>query len=102
MPVKKKGGFIKMKKLKKFPNKLPKFKNYEEEAEFWDTHDLSEIWAKGEPVNIEFIDDSKKEEIIAVRVNPRLKERLEKESRIRGVSLSDLARMWFIEKLRSL
>ncbi|MBI4225760.1 hypothetical protein HY612_01480 [Candidatus Roizmanbacteria bacterium] len=82
--------------------KIPKFKNYREEAKFWDTHDFSELWDEAKTVDIEFIDDSKKEETIAVRVNPKLKKRLEDESKIRGISLSDLARIWFIEKLRSL
>ncbi len=31
---------------------VPAFHNTEEEAEFWDTHDLSEFWEQGEPVRI--------------------------------------------------
>jgi len=29
---------------------IPAFKSYEEEAEYWDTHDFSEVWDQAEPV----------------------------------------------------
>jgi len=53
-----------------------------------------------EDVEIEYLDDSKREETITVRVQPKLKERLEKLAKSYGINLSTLARMWLIEKLR--
>jgi len=32
---------------------IPEFSNYEEEAEFWDTHSVSKIWEQLEPVELE-------------------------------------------------
>lgn len=81
-------------------NKLPKFKNYEEEAKFWDSHDFNEFWEGAKPVKLEFIDDSKHEEIITVRVKPKMKEKLEQMARNYGLNLSSLSRMWLIEKLQ--
>lgn len=81
-------------------NKLPKFKNYEEEAKFWDSHDFSELWEDAKLVNLEFIDDSKHEEIITLRVKPKLKEKLEQVAKNYGLNLSSLSRMWLIEKLQ--
>lgn len=31
-------------------NRIPEFHNYEEEAEFWDTHDFSEFWNEAKSV----------------------------------------------------
>ncbi len=81
---------------------IPKFKTLAEEAKFWDTHDITDYWDEMKEVKLEFIDNStsKKDEVIAIRVNPKLKERLQKISQNQGISLSDLARIWFIEKIR--
>lgn len=81
-------------------NALPKFKSYEEEAKFWDTHDFSEFWNDAKPIEIEFLDEQKREGTITIRVQPKLKDRLEKLARGYGINLSTLARMWLIEKLR--
>jgi predicted DNA binding CopG/RHH family protein len=85
-----------MRKVKK----IPEFKNYAEEAKFWDTHDFSDFWEETEPVEIEFLGETKREDTITIRVQPRLKERLEQLARSYGINLSSLARMWLIEKLR--
>ncbi len=87
-----------MKKSK--TSKIPEFKSKAEEAHFWDTHDITDYWGEMEDVEIEYLDDSKREETITVRVQPKLKERLEKLAKSYGINLSTLARMWLIEKLR--
>jgi hypothetical protein len=33
--------------------KIPEFENYEEMAEFWDTHDLTDYWEQTEPAEFE-------------------------------------------------
>lgn len=81
-------------------SKIPEFKSRAEEAHFWDTHDVTDYWGEMEDVEIEFLDDSKRKETITVRVQPKLKERLEKLAKSYGINLSTLARMWLIEKLR--
>ena len=87
-----------MKKTK--VSKIPEFKSRAEEAHFWDTHDITDYWDEMEDVKIEFLDEPKREETITVRVQPKLKERLETTARNYGINLSTLARMWLIEKLR--
>jgi len=81
-------------------NKIPEFKSRAEEAHFWDTHDVTDYWGEMEDVKIEFLDEPKREETITVRVQPKLKERLDKLAKSYGINLSALARMWLIEKLR--
>ena len=81
-------------------SKIPEFKSRAEEAHFWDTHDITDYWGEMKDVEIEFLNEPKREETITIRVQPKLKERLEKLAQGYGINLSTLARMWLIEKLR--
>lgn len=80
--------------------KIPKFKTYAEEAEFWDTHDVTDYLDEMKFVDVEFLPRQKKEETVTIRIEPKLKNRLERLARSYGINLSSLARMWIIEKLR--
>ena len=37
-------------------SRIPEFASREEEAEFWDTHDITDYWDELEPVNVRFSD----------------------------------------------
>ena len=37
-------------------SRIPKFASREEEAEFWDTHDITDYWDELEPVKVRFSD----------------------------------------------
>lgn len=37
-------------------SRIPKFSSREEEAEFWDTHDITDYWDELEPVKVRFSD----------------------------------------------
>lgn len=81
---------------------IPDFKSYAEEAEFWDTHDVTDYLDEMKFADIEFLPRRKKEETVTIRMETKLKEKLEKLARSYGVNLSTLTRMWIIEKLRQL
>jgi len=78
-----------------------KFASYEEEATWFDTHDLADYWHDLEPVDIEFQLEKPKEENIVVRVQKPIKERLERIARRKGLNISSLTRMWIMEKLQA-
>jgi len=59
-----------MKKLKPFPAKMPHFKSYEEEANFWDTHDTASMWDKWKSAKITFAKPMK--HLISIRVDHSL------------------------------
>ena len=80
---------------------IPKFKSREEEATFWDTHDIADYWDDFEPVDIAFQLEKPKEENIVFRVQKPIKERLERIARRKGLNISSLTRMWIMEKLQS-
>lgn len=88
--------------MKKKKSKLPDFNkmSYEEEANWWDTHDVVDY--KDETKDVEIIFDLKKprDETLIVRLQKDIKDKLEKIARNRGINMSTLARMWLLEKLR--
>ena len=88
-------------KKKKF--KFPDFDKmtYEEEAKWWDTHDWGEFWDELEDVNIVFDLKKPREETLVVRLQKDFKERLERIAQSKGLNISTLARMWLLEKLRT-
>lgn len=81
-------------------NKIPVFKNYQEEAKFWDTHDASNYLDEMKLVDVEFIPKAKKEETVTIRIEPKLKEKLSNLARSYGINLSSLTRMWILERLK--
>ncbi|MCX6705796.1 MAG: CopG family antitoxin [Candidatus Woesebacteria bacterium] len=80
-------------------NKIPNFKNLEEEANFWDTHDATDFLTDMKLTDVKFAPRQKKEDTITIRVEPRVKKSLETLSTTYGVNISTLSRMWIMEKL---
>ncbi|OGH17841.1 MAG: hypothetical protein A2868_02905 [Candidatus Levybacteria bacterium RIFCSPHIGHO2_01_FULL_40_15b] len=82
-------------------NRIPKFKTYEEEARFWDTHSVTDFIDETENVDIVFELDKPRDETLIVRLQKDFKDKLEKTARSKGLNVSTLARMWLMEKLHS-
>ena len=80
---------------------IPEFKNRQEEAEFWDTHDVGEYLNDFNRVDVELQLEKPKEENIVVRVQKPIKDRLERIARRKGLNISSLTRMWIMEKLQA-
>lgn len=79
---------------------VPKFRTSIEEALFWDNHDLTDYFDFSKPSKIRFeLGEKEKEETLTLRLQTKLKERLEKMADSLGISTSSLLRMWAIEKL---
>jgi hypothetical protein len=87
--------------MKKKKNKLPDFSKmtHEEEAKWWDTHDLGDYWDELEDVDIVFELDKPRTESLVLRIQKDIKEKLQKVARSKGLNISTLARMWLMEKL---
>lgn len=82
---------------------LPKFKSYQEEAEFWDSHDVTDYFDRNHQIILDFTKSkSKKESVLTVRLQPELKVRLGSVAQDMGIQPSTLARLWLIERLKSL
>jgi hypothetical protein len=78
--------------------KIPAFSNIEEEAEFWDTHDVTELMDQLEPVNVQWV--RKSGSPLSVRLDSRDRAELTMIANERGVGPSTLVRMWIKERLK--
>ena len=80
--------------------KLPKFKNEEEESEFWATHDSTEYvdWSKGQFMTFPNLKPSTR--TISVRLPVSLIEDLKSIANVRDVPYQSLMKMFLIDKVR--
>ena len=81
-------------------SRIPKFKTYEEEANFWDTHEFTEFEDELEDVDVVFELNKVRDETVILRVQKEIKEKLDRLARSKGLNLSTLVRMWMMEKLQ--
>ena len=76
---------------------VPAFNSIEEEAEFWDTHDLVELF--GESGWVELNVSGELAERMTVRIDQADRTALVRHAHKKGVGPSTLARMWLKERL---
>lgn len=81
-------------------SRIPQFKSYAEEAEWWDATDTGEPEYADEfqPVNARF--SQKLSQSMQVRFDPATDQALEQRARELGVKKSTLVRIWVKERLR--
>lgn len=89
-----------MKYSKYHPKPIQPFKTLDEEAEFWDTHDLSALFDNPKaPLSKLPLLETDKEEVLSVRVQKSVRKKLSVIARKKGIGPSTLARMWILERL---
>ena len=81
-------------------SRIPKFNSYAEEAEWWDTHSVSDYWDEFTPVKLIY-KPAKKASTLAVRLDLGLKKQVDALAYSQGLSPSTLVRMWMVEHIRS-
>ena len=77
---------------------IPNFKNREEEAKFFDTHDMADYQHEFKTVKVKFAKNLS--EGITVRFDKATIEKLREIAHERGVGPTTLARMWIMDHLR--
>jgi hypothetical protein len=83
---------------RKAPEPIPEFRSREEEAEFWDTHDLADYWDQFKPIEVRF--SRNLSEPLTVRLDPTTLAALRSRAKEKGVAPSSLARIWLLERLQ--
>jgi predicted DNA binding CopG/RHH family protein len=82
-------------------SRIPEFASREEEAEWFDTHDLGDYLDEFEVVDSRDVRvASNLSTGITVRLTPALLRQLRRTARAKGIGPSTLARMWIVEHLR--
>ena len=84
-------------KTKQPKQPIPEFTSRQEEAEFWDTHDLSDYWDEFKPVKVRFAKNLS--EGITIRFDPQTLGQLREQARAKGIGATTLIRMWILERL---
>jgi hypothetical protein len=83
--------------------KIPTFSSVKEEAEFWDTHDLTDYLDELEIASGGYQPTpGEVKTVMTIRVAPSLKEQIETIARSYDIPASSLVRMWIVEKIRLL
>ena len=81
-------------------SRIPTFKTVEEEAAFWDTHDLTEFEDDLEVVTDVTFVKAKPKRALTVRLDEETMNALTKEAHEKGIGPSTLARMVILEHLK--
>ncbi|HEX6798008.1 MAG TPA: CopG family antitoxin [Ktedonobacterales bacterium] len=81
---------------------IPNFRNREELAEYWDTHDLTDVIDDLTPAEVHIADSLREplSVVTQVRFDKQTDRQLEARARARGVKKSTLVRMWVLERLK--
>jgi predicted DNA binding CopG/RHH family protein len=81
-------------------SRIPDFKSREEEAQWWDTHDLADYWDEFRPVKVRFAKKlSNLSETLNIRLDPEDVVKLGQEAHKKGIGPTTLVRMWVREHL---
>ncbi|HEX2922725.1 MAG TPA: CopG family antitoxin [Chloroflexota bacterium] len=79
-------------------SRIPRFASREEEAEFWDTHDITEFKDELAPARVRFAKNLS--EGITIRLDAETLSQLRIRAREKGIGPTTLARMWILERLK--
>ena len=80
-------------------SRIPDFQSREEEATFWDTHDVTDYLDELRPVRVRSAPHLSTG--MTVRLDPEDREALGRIAAEHGIGPSTLARMWIKERLRT-
>ena len=78
--------------------RIPAFASVEEEAAFWDSHDITDFTAESSAVQIAV--GKELAERLTLRLDQADRQALVRHAKEKGVGPSTLARMWLKERLR--
>ncbi len=78
--------------------RIPEFASREEEAEFWDTHDITDFWDELKPVKVKF-SDRIDHGVIVVFESDTFNQIVE-IARERGIFPDVLIHTWIVERLK--
>lgn len=81
----------------KTKSRIPNFKNRQEMAEWWDSHDLADYQDEFKTVKAKF--SKNLSSTLNVRLEPKTIEKIRQQAHKKGLGPTTLARMWILEHL---
>ena len=85
--------------MKKKINRIPKFKNEDEERNFWATHDLTDYLDQLEPVELDLSKLKPSTESISLRLPAYLLKRIKELANKRDVPYQSLIKIFLAERV---
>lgn len=82
------------------PRRIPEFSSREEEAEWWDTHDITDYLDDLQPVKVKFARNLSRGHGVNVRLDPTTDWQLRRIADEKGLGPTTLVRMWVKERLK--
>ncbi len=82
-------------------SRIPQFRSREEEAQWWDTHDITDYLDELEPIDVHFDLEKPQEDTVVFRLHKGVKRYLERLAKSKGLNMSSLLRMWVMEKVKT-
>lgn len=79
-------------------SRIPEFANREEEAEWFDTHDMGDYQDEFKTVKVRFAKNLSQG--ITIRLDPETLAKLRTQAHEKGLGPTTLARMWILEHLK--
>ena len=86
-------------KISQTKSRIPQFASRQEEAEWWDTHDLADYQDEFKTVRVSFAKNLSQG--ITIRLDPDTLSELRTQAHRKGVGPTTLARMWILEHLHN-
>ena len=85
--------------MKKF-KKIPKFKNENEEREFWATHDTTDFFDMNKPIQIDLSELKPSTKSVTIRLSESLLASLKKIAHKKDVPYQSLMKMFLTERVK--
>lgn len=86
-------------KSTKQKSRIPEFSNYQEEARWWETHNLADYQDEFKTIKVRFAKNLS--EGLHIRLDPETLMKLRIEAKEKGIGPTTLVRMWVKEQLRT-
>jgi len=83
--------------MKKNKSSLSKARSYAEIGEYWDQHDLSDVWGKTRKVTFEVVAEP---EATYYPIEKELSEKIQSVAKKQGVSSDTLVNLWLEQKVK--
>lgn len=80
-------------------SRIPEFKNREEMAQWFDTHDMADYQDEFKTVRARFAKNLSQP--VTIRLDPETVKKLRQQAHQKGIGPTTLARMWILERLQS-
>jgi CopG antitoxin of type II toxin-antitoxin system len=83
--------------MKRNRSSISKARSYAEIGEYWDTHDLSDVWEKTRKVKFDVVAEP---EATYYPIEKDLSEKIQSVARKQGVSSDTLVNLWLEQKIK--